>query len=413
MLPAVSTEGMANLLRRPELWLVAALIGLGGVVGLVSTRGSEVRVVTPLRRDIEEHVVASGRVWVEARVQVSAQLSGLVLAVGAVEGQHVQAGDLLVQIDDAEARALTAQAKAVVDQALARVEQLRRVGAIVTTEALKEAQANVEHARLDQERIEGLVAKGALAPVELENARHAVDLARAKKNAAEAQQLASGPMGADSRLALTSLLQAQAQLTSATLRLGQTRLTASRDAVVLSRLVEPGDVVQPGRTLLTMALDGEMQIVIQPDERNLATLALGQKARASADAFPEQSFEAEVSYIAPSVDPQRGSVEVRLRIPNAPKNLKPDMTISVDLTVASKKRALSLPTEAVRGASSEQPWVLVVEEGRAARKPVRLGIRGDGSTEVTSGLTETAQVLLSDGQLIEPGSRVRPRLEAP
>lgn len=231
---------MMKILRRPELWLAASLVVVASVVGVVVSRGPAVRTVTAARRDIEEHVVASGRVWVAARVQVSAQLSGLVIAVGAIEGQHVKAGELLVQIDDAESRAGAAQAKAVVDQALARVEQLRRVGVIVTTEALKEAQANLDHARLEQERSEKLAASGAVAPAELENARHAYDLARAKKNAAEAQQLASGPMGSDSRIALTSLLQAQAQLTSSTLRLAQTRLTASQDAVVLSRLVEPG-----------------------------------------------------------------------------------------------------------------------------------------------------------------------------
>jgi HlyD family secretion protein len=404
---------MATLLRRPELWLSAALVVGAGAALLVTSRGPAVRTVTAVRRNIEEHVVASGRVWVEARVQVSAQLPGLVVAVGAIEGQHVKAGELLVQLDDAEPRAGVAQAKAVVDQAAARVEQLRRVGAIVTTEALKEAQSTLERAKSDLARTQQLTASGALAPTELENARHAFELAFARKNAAEAQQLASGPLGADSRVALTSLLQAQAQLTSANLRLGQTRLVAPKSGVVLAREVEPGDVVQPGRTLLTMAIDGEMQVVIQPDERNLATLALGQKARASADAFPSQSFDAEVSYIAPSVDPQRGSVEVRLRVPNAPKTLKPDMTISVDLTVAAKSGALTLPTEAIQAATSDEPWVLVVDAGRVARRPVTLGIRGDGSTEVASGLDEQAQVVISDGQPLTPGMKVRPSPEAP
>lgn len=403
---------MTTALRRPELWLAVAVVVIAAVVGVVTTRGPQVLTVTAARRNIEQHVVASGRVWVEARVQVSAQLPGLVVAVGAIEGQHVKAGELLIQLDDAETRAGVAQAKAVVDQAQARVEQLKRVGAIVTTAALKEAEANLAHAELDLERSEKLTQSGAVAPAELENARHALELARARKNAAEAQQLASGPMGADSRLALTSLLQAQAQLTSATLRLDQTRLTASKDGVVLSRLVEPGDVVQPGRTLLTMAVDGEMQVVIQPDERNLATLALGQKARASADAFPQQRFDAEVSYIAPSVDPQRGSVEVRLRVPNAPQALKPDMTISVDLTVAAKQGALTLPSECIRGAATAKPWVLVVEAGRTALRPVKLGIRGDGSTEVVSGLDETTEVIIGDGQALAPGVRVRPRHEA-
>lgn len=269
----------------------------------MSARGPLVRTVVPVKMDIEQHVVASGRVWVPTRVQVSAQLAGMVVAVGAIEGQHVKAGDLLVQIDDAEARATVAQAKAAVDQASARVEQLRRVGAIVASSGLREAETNLERAEADLERTQSLADKGAVPAIDLDNARRDVERARAQKNAAAAQQMSSSPMGADSRIALTALLQAQAQLTGAEVRLAQTMITARQDGVVLTRAVEPGDVVQPARTLLVMAADGDVEVVFQPDERNLAYVKLGQKARASADAYPQEVLDGEVSYIAPSVDP--------------------------------------------------------------------------------------------------------------
>ena len=80
----------------------------------------------------------------------------------------------------------------------------------------------------------------------------------------------------------------------------------------------------PARPLLTMAVDAAAQIVFSPDEKNLATIAVGQRARASADAFPRDAFDAEVAWIAPAVDPQRGSVEVRLRVPSPPPFLRPD-----------------------------------------------------------------------------------------
>jgi HlyD family secretion protein len=208
-------------------------------------------------------------------------------------------------------------------------------------------------------------------------------------------------------VALGALLQARAQLTGASVRLAQTRLTALRGGVVLTRSVEPGDVVQPARALLVMALDGDVEIVFSPDERNLATLKLGQKARASADAFPQQPFDAEVSYIAPSVDPQRGSIEVRLSVAGVPPTLKPDMTVSVDLTVAARANALTLASDCVRGITTEVPWVLVVEGGRLARRDVKLGIRGDGAIEIVSGLAETAEVVIPDGQLWKVGQRVR------
>lgn len=401
----------ASALRRPALW--AVLVVLAAVcLGLVLlARGPKVRTARVVRKDLEQHIVASGRVRVPSRVQIAAQTPGLVLAVGAAEGQRVKAGDLLVQIDDAEARAAVAQAKAAVDQAAAKVEQLRKVGAVVTTEALRQAQTSLERSETELERTRTLVASGALPKTQLDEARRAVDIARAQKAAADAQQVSSTPLGADSRVALTALLQAQAQLTGANVRLAQARITAPHDGVVLTRSVEPGDVVQPSRTLMVFAADAEPELVFQPDERNLSTIALGQKARASADAYPTQLFDAEVDYIAPSVDAQRGSVEVRLRVSSPPAFLKPDMTVSVDLTVGRKKDALVVPSTAVRAPATHAPFVLTVEDGRIARHDVALGLGGDGSTEITSGVAEGAEVVIADGKVLAPGQRVRAESE--
>jgi HlyD family secretion protein len=312
-----------------------------------------------------------------------------------------------VQIEDAEARAAVLQAKAAVDQANARVAQLRRVGTIVASEALRQADTTLEHAELELARVQSLAASGAVAQAPLDDARHAVDLARAQKAAAEAQHIASTPMGAESRIALTALLQAEAQYTGANVRLAQTRILARQDGVVLTRSVEQGDVVQPARTLMVLAADASPELVFQPDERNLAWIALGQKARASADAYPQQPFDAQVSYIAPSIDPQRGSVEVRLTVPHAPAFLLPDMTVSVDLAVARRENALTVPSAALRDAATPAPWLFTVEGGRLVRKGVKLGIRGEGTVEIAGGLAEGSLVVLPDGRVHAPGLRVR------
>jgi HlyD family secretion protein len=398
-------------LRRPSVWIVVFIVIVGGVLLALRARGPSVTTVVCRKADLEHHVVASGRVWVPTRVEVSAQTSGLVIAVGVIEGQHVKAGDLLVQLDDSEARAAVAQAKASVDQANARVDQLRRVGSIVATEELRQAQTNLDHAEADLARTKQLFSTGAIARDELDNGQRAVDIARAQKTAAEAQQISSAPMGADSRVALTALFQAQAQLAGANVRLSQTKLSALQDSVVLTRTVEPGDVVQTAHTLLVLAAGGDSQLVFQADERNLSVIQLGQKARASADAYPQQVFDAVVSYVAPSIDPKRGSVEIRLRVPTPPAFLKPDMTVSIDLTVAAKKQVTSLPSDAVHDTAMPTPWVFVVEDGRVVRKEVTLGIRGDGAIEIASGVNEGAQVVVPDGQLLTTGQRVRASVE--
>lgn len=383
---------------------------LGGGALALRMRGTEVPSARVTRSDLDHRIVASGRVLAPARVNVSATSPGLVVAVGAALGQHVDAGSLLVQTDDAEARANLAQVKAAVEQARARVAQLQNVGAIVASQELSQARTNLEKAEGDLARTTILVASNAVPRTELETAQRAVDLARARKNAAEAQQVASAPMGADSRVALGALLQAEAQRAGAEVRLAQTRMVATSPGTVLSRSVEPGDVVQPGRTLLVVAVDGDVELAFDADERNLSSVAAGQKALASADAFPNEVFDAQVSTIAPSIDPQRGTVEVRLAVPKPPTYLRPDMTVSIDLLVASKRGVLVLPTDAVRGAATPTPWVLAVVGGKAARRDVKLGIRGqgaDGTTEIVSGLDEGAEVIVPDGRLIELGRRVR------
>ena len=398
---------MRSLLRRPSAWIVLALAIATAVVLLVRARGPIVRTVLSERRDLEQHIVASGRVRVPTRVQTSAQVSGLVVAVGAVAGQRVTKGDLLVQLDDSTERASVAQAEAAVKQAQARVDQLRRVGAIVATESLREAESNLEKAEVELERSAKLVGPGAVPAAELENARRAVDVARAQRNAAQAQQVAAAPMGADSRVALTALLQAQAQLAGAAARLEQTRNVALQSGTVLSRSVEPGDVVQPSRPLLEIAADGEVELVFDPDERNLAWIRLGQLAKASADAFPQQVFEARVSYVAPSIDPQRGTVEVRLAVAKPPAFLKPDMTVSIDLTIAARPEVLTVPSRVVHGAATATPWVELVVDGRVVRRDVTLGIRGEGAMEVEAGLDEGAELIVPDGRQRVAGARVR------
>lgn len=403
--------------RRARLgWGLAAgvLLLAGGGGAYAWSRGPLVSTVPVERRDLEQRIVATGRVMAPARVNVSAITPGLVVAVGAVEGQRVNAGDLLLSVDDAEARAAVAQAKAAVEQASAKVEQLRRVGSIVASEQLSSAQSSYERAEKELGRATELAKAGALPQRELDEAQRALEVARAQRNAARVQQVAAAPSGADSRVALSGLMVAEAQLSGAEVRLAQTRVLAPRAGVILTREVEVGDVVQPGKTLLVLATEGEVELVFQPDERNLSSIAIGQKARASADAFPEQVFDAEVSFIAPSADPERGTIEVRLRVPEPPSVLRPDLTVSIDLLVREKPGALVAPSEAIRGLGTHAPWALVVEGGKLARRDVALGIRGDAKSEITEGLAEGDEVVVAAPISAVPGKRVRAeRRDAP
>jgi HlyD family secretion protein len=176
---------------------------------------------------------------------------------------------------------------------------------------------------------------------------------------------------------------------------------------LIARNVEPGDVVQPGRELMVLAPAGETQAVVQIDEKNLAQLALGQSALGSADAYPRERFSARLVYINPGVDPLRGAVEVKLAIPDPPAYLRQDMTVSIDIEVARRSGVVTVPAEAVHDASGAAPWVLAIENGHAVRRPVKLGLKGEGRVEVAAGLAPGERIAAGANGLTKPGDRVR------
>jgi HlyD family secretion protein len=387
---------------------------LGGVaaaiVAALAVRaflGPAVAVAVVERRELVQRVVASGRVLAPARIQIGSVVVGRVVRVPLDKGDRVKAGDLLVQLDDVEARAALAQARASVAQAAARLEQVRVVSVKVTSEALRQAELRLEQAEVKLGRQRMLAEAGSVSRSDLDDAIQARDLA-ASQVASARIQAGAAESGADRRAAEAALEAARGAEQAAAARLDQLAIRAPAPGVVTEREVEEGDVVQPGRALLVVARDGETQLSVQPDEKNLALLRLGLPARASADAFPDRTFPARVAYIAPAVDLSRGTVEVKLDVESPPDFLRPDMTVSVNVETGRDPGALVLPASAIRDAASS-PWVLVVRGGRAERQAVKLGMRGEGFVQVLSGL-EPGEAVVSPAAPVEPGRRVRAAL---
>jgi HlyD family secretion protein len=167
-------------------------------------------------------------------------------------------------------------------------------------------------------------------------------------------------------------------------------------------------VAQPGKELMVLAPTGETQVIADIDEKNLAQLKLGQKALGSADAYPKERFTAVLEYINPGIDALRGSVEIKLRVDNPPDYLRQDMTVSVDIEVGRRTAAVVVPSAAVSDAANDRPWVMAVEGHRLARRPVKVGLKGDGYVEILDGLAPGELVVATAGTALRPGDRVRP-----
>jgi HlyD family secretion protein len=393
--------------RLPRFLLAAIAVGLviAGVVAWRSWQGPVVEVATVASRPLKQTVVVSGRVLAPAKTDIGATITGRVQAVKVDEGDRVAAGQVLVELESGELAAALAQARATESSAATRILQWRDVGVPQAREALAQAEANLRSIERDAERQEQLFKQGFIGAARVDEARRGLAVANSQYQTARAQATSNTATGAERRQLEDQLAQARAAREVAAAKLAQTTLRAPAAGTVLDRSVEPGDIVQPGKRLLTLALDGPARLTALIDEKNLGLLRIGEAALVSADAYPEQRFRAALSYLAPAIDVARGTVESKFDVPAPPAFLRADMTVSIDLVVADRAQALVVPAAAVRDAAGDAPWVLTASEGRTARTPVRLGARSACEVELVSGAPAGTVVVLAPD--VAPGTRVR------
>jgi HlyD family secretion protein len=385
---------------------VAVILGLGAWQAARVILGPTVVVDQVKRGNLIETVVASGHVETPYRVEIGSQITGTVEEVLVEEGERVTKGRPLISLEARELRASVVQARGAVAQAEARVRQLDELTLPSAREALTQAEATLLNAQQTFDRTDKLAKDGFATRAALDDAQKTLDVARAVKRAAEFQVYTASPGGSDYVMAQTQLNQARANLDTAESRLGYATISAPRDGVLITRNVERGTVVQPGKALLVLAPTGDVQLVLQIDERNLGKITLGQKAIASADAYPDLRFPAVITYINPGIDITRASVEVKLVVSDPPEYVRQDMTVSVDIEVASRVDTLVLPTRSVHDALSGQPWVLGIKNRRASKQSVKLGLRGNTEVEILEGLSAYDVAIPSNSGVVT-GQRIR------
>lgn len=394
-----------------KIWILSFITLL--VVGILSRNlilGTPVEAYTTISGEIRQTVVASGRVITPQRVSVASDVIGRVNTIPVAEGENVVRGQILIQLDNQDELANLAQAESGIDQSKAKLQQQREVALPAAIEGLKKAEADVKQLQKQFARMEELKQRNFVSQMQVDDARRNLDVALVQKHTAALQVQTNQANGGDSALAVAGLAQSMANSRASQVKLDQNAIRAPSDGILIARNIEPGDIVQPGASLMTLAVTGDIQIEIQVDEKNLAKLALGQKALGSADAFPDRNFEAVVDYINPGIDAARGSVMIKLRVIAPPDYLRQDMTVSVDIVTAHRIAALVVPSEAVRDATGDRPWVLVVRDNRTVRQEVGIGLRGDNQTEITRGLTSKEPVILSSVGTVGVGQRVRVRI---
>ncbi|MBK9069593.1 MAG: efflux RND transporter periplasmic adaptor subunit [Myxococcales bacterium] len=381
--------------RRAWLAGAASLILITGALAYRRCTAKAPAYVEVAVRELKQTIVSSGQVMPPAEVRLESLLTTKVRAIHKREGDVVTAGEVILELDDSDLVAAIATAEAAVAQARAGKLGVRTSTLSQASEGLSQIRANLREARSDLERQRAMFAGDVVTASVLEKAQRAVSIFESQEKAALAQVRASSQGGATQLSASAALAVAEAQLAAVKVSLERATIAAPMDGIISERFVEIGEVVRPGSALLVLTAQGRTRIVLEPDERNLALLRLGQRAVVSAEAYPAETFDATLAYIAPAVNGARGTIEVRLNVANPPAYLRPNMTVSVELQVATHSQALALPKTAIAELGSARAWVGVLgPRGKVARREVALGLIGDDLVEIVSGLNAGERVVL-------------------
>ncbi len=404
---AWSVKKIVESLRRHRVLLGVALALALAATWVLARRvvGAKVEVTQARTTEMVQSVVTTGRVR-PLRVRLAPLATGMVREILVHEGARVVAGQLLLQLDDEEAKAALSNAEALLAQAQQGQRKLKTVTRAEAEETLTQAQARVADASLDLKRVQLLFDADAVTQSKLQDAQTTEALAQSALRSAMAQKQDVQQGGPTVRNSEAAIEQARANVALAQARLNYMRLVAPSDGIVIARNAEVGDSISANTIVLELAATSRTELVVEPDERNLSLLQVGQHALASSEAFPEQRFEAELHFIAPVIDSRRGTVEVRLLVADPPDYLRPDMTVSVDIEVDRKPAAMVVPIASVVGLSSSSPHLFLVEGGKVQRRDVTIGIRDLMHVEVVSGLSANEQLILNPVSVSE-GDRVR------
>ena len=362
-------------MRRAK-WIVAVVAVIALVVLLRYTIFApdvvEVRTAVVERGLVEQTVTntRAGTVKVRLRAELSPQVGGLVVAIPHREGESVEAGDVVVELDDRAQRAELASARTTVEAARAQAD---------------EACLAAELAEKELARVETLHAQGIASDQSLDLLRTDRDRTRAGCAAARA-----------------AIGQAESRVIAAEVQLAFTKLVAPFAGTVAEVSTEIGEFITPSPPGLPIPpvidlLDPASIYVSAPiDEVDAERILVGQAVRVTVDSRSDQTFDGSVTRVAPYVldvleQNRTVEVEVELDDPQAMKGVLPGTSADVELILDRREDSLRIPASAV----AEGGKVLILKDGLLEERTIDVGLRNWRFAEVLGGLEPGEKVVVA------------------
>lgn len=407
-------------------WLLGGLIILLAVSGLAlaqrrggSEKNGSMRTAPVTRGTIVISVSATGTVQPTSLVEVRSRATGTVKQVLVEEGQRIRAGEVLVEIDDPDARAAVESGQAALRSAEAAAASARarlavlRAGATVYTrqqaeEAVRQAEATLAQAKSNLERQEQLLRDGYVAQSAIDQARRDAAVAESQLRAARAH-LADVVTGATPeqiadaegtvRQTLAQADQMRATLRQAEQRQAETRITAPISGVVVKKAVDMGQTViggsgVGGTLVITLAQTDPLLATVNVDESDIAGISLGMPVRLTADALPNVAVQGRVDQIAAQAQVNQNVTQfaVTVTLSSPPAAMRLGMTVNAEFLRARAANVLLVPQDAVK--PGNPPTVTVVQGSALQTRPVVTGLSNGRQVEISDGLTEGEIVFL-------------------
>ena len=387
-------------MSRRILWIGIALVPVVAVALLIAARGRddkglEIQTAKVSRQEIVQKVNATGRIEPKTQVKISADVSAKIKRLAVVEGQWVEKGALLVELDRERYLAMVESAEA----------NVRSAEANATLNS-----QNLDRAQKEFERSKDLLAKGLEAQADYDTKQTAWQVEQARHKASTEQ-----------------IAQAQAALKQARDDLSKTTIYAPMSGTVSALNKEQGEIALGSQfqadVIMVIADLSEMEAQVNVDENDIVSIRRGEPAEIQADALIGQPLHGTVSDISSSANvsaagssEQKTEFEIKIGITEPPKTLRPGMTASSDIVTNTNPHALSVPIQSVALRTVDQLMkkgekrkdaaarfkpdkdgfvevVFVVENGHAFAHQVKTGIQSDDRIEILEGLNEGEEVV--------------------
>ena len=383
--------------------------GLLLALGCRGEREAEAPKAAPMANGVRAEAAASipvrdtvevvGTVRSKTQTVIASKVQGYVREVRVREGDLVEAGDLLITVEDREFRAQAERDRAAVREAESGLDEVQRM-LDEAHAALRSAEADHEYAVATAARSRQLMDRGLIAAQDHEQTE-----ARRKSTAAAVEQARARIFSLKAReeQMRQRIVHARAQLTMSEVTLSDTRIATPSTGIVVSRRVEPGNLAVPGQPLLILDDPRRYRLEVEVGESAMGWVRLGQSVPVTLDSIG-RALDGRVAEIVPAADPASRSVTVKLELPTQP-GLRSGLFGRASFP-AAERLALLVPAAALveRG---QLTGVYVVDGQNVARlRLVTAGPRRGDRVEILSGLNAGERIVTQGAERVADGAHV-------